>query len=124
MGFKDETRRTSWYRWIRSNYDYDENEEFSEDLGFRILREAKLEDFYAWRRSRLAATYATFLESPKWQEVRSQVLRRDGYRCRFCRSEHELVVHHTRYDRGWDNPNICLTLCSDCHSKVHRKMER
>lgn len=64
--------------------------------------------------------------------VKSEVLRRDGYRCQKCRWSHEewnrsdprhLELHHVKHHvSGGENTEINLiTLCTVCHDDIHRK---
>lgn len=64
-------------------------------------------------------------------DVRREVLRRDGYKCRKCKWSHEewnpsdprhLELHHDEHHaRGGDNTEGNLTtLCTVCHDKLHR----
>lgn len=60
------------------------------------------------------------LKDPRWQKVRLQILERDKWTCRLCKStENTLHVHHTAYRRGhdpWDyEPVTLITLCEECH---------
>ena len=67
--------------------------------------------------------YAQDLKHPLWERKRSEIMGRDGYKCRLCGSRKELRVHHLKYSNGkraWEYPNIDLiTLCDECHQKVH-----
>ncbi len=67
-------------------------------------------------------------------EVRRDVLRRDGYKCRSCGWSHgewnpsdprHLELHHIKYHvKGGENVEENLeTLCTVCHDKVHREKE-
>ena len=58
-------------------------------------------------------------------ELRKLVLKRDGYRCVKCGLEGPLHCHHilpvaTDPLESADMDN-CITLCIDCHKKVHKK---
>lgn len=68
-------------------------------------------------------------------DVRRQVLRRDGYECRMCGWSHEewnpsdprhLELHHTEHHvKGGANVAENLkTLCTVCHDKVHHREKR
>lgn len=62
-----------------------------------------------------------------WQELRRNVLERDGYRCVNCGdSIHDatLQVHHiVPLIKGGSNyPGNLVTLCVDCHKKLHPHM--
>ena len=53
---------------------------------------------------------------------REAVLNRDNYTCQLCDKKHtKLEVHHIIYksQSGTDNEDNLITLCEDCHSKVH-----
>lgn len=65
-------------------------------------------------------------------DVRSEVLRRDGYRCRECKWSHDewnpsdprhLELHHIEHHaKGGENVEENLkTLCTVCHDKLHKK---
>ncbi len=53
--------------------------------------------------------------------LRLQVLGRDGWRCQLCGSMVQLQVHHIQF-RSHSGPDVeenLITVCSDCHSKLH-----
>ena len=65
----------------------------------------------------------------RWKEKREKILKRDGYKCRWCGSIDDLQVHHKYYNkypdgsrvRAWDYPDDALiVLCRDCHKKYHK----
>ncbi len=61
--------------------------------------------------------------APKlYEELRQQVLRRDGWRCQGCGAPSHLEVHHRelRSQSGDDSEQNLITLCNACHSIVHR----
>lgn len=67
------------------------------------------------------------LLSPKWDKKRREIYKRDDYRCINCgASNKELHCHHRFYFfderiKPWAYDDECLiTLCSDCHEKVHK----
>ena len=58
------------------------------------------------------------LDPEPYDQLRNQVLRRDGWRCQLCGSRQNLDVHHQqlRSQEGDDaDPNL-ITLCAECHS--------
>jgi len=68
-------------------------------------------------------------------DVRREVLRRDGYKCRMCGWSHEewnpsdprhLELHHIEHHaKGGANVGENLkTLCTVCHDKLHRREKR
>lgn len=72
-------------------------------------------------------TYAKKLTDPQWQQKRSEILQRDGWRCRDCRGSYRLHVHHICYLTGhepWNYPSLYLvTLCEYCHARRHIEWE-
>jgi len=75
--------------------------------------------------------YAELLKSAEWQLRRSQILIRDGYRCRNCGETVSLEVHHRQYhylskEEHFKLPwkykdQLLITLCYSCHKKGHLK---
>jgi 5-methylcytosine-specific restriction endonuclease McrA len=62
------------------------------------------------------------LDPEPYDELRKQVLRRDGWRCQVCGSKQNLQVHHKqlRSQQGDDNDSNLITLCAVCHGELHR----
>lgn len=68
-----------------------------------------------------------FYKSKQWQGVREYIVRRDKYMCKQCGSPKDLEVHHIEWLNEGNilNPEITLnennliTLCRDCHFRVH-----
>ena len=61
------------------------------------------------------------LEDVEWAETRSQVLKRDGYRCVRCGTTGvPLEVHHktARRHDGADDLSNLISLCQECHSQT------
>jgi 5-methylcytosine-specific restriction endonuclease McrA len=54
--------------------------------------------------------------------LRMAVLQRDGWKCQCCGSAANLHVHHMRHRGrlGSDVIDNLITLCVDCHGKLHR----
>lgn len=72
--------------------------------------------------------YEQLLLQPEWKEKRLHIIRRDGHRCQYCGATDNLQVHHKYYlqypnhtrPKPWEYPDTALiTLCDDCHKKVH-----
>ena len=61
------------------------------------------------------------LDPELYEQLRNQVLRRDGWRCQACGSMSNLEVHHKEFrsQAGDDSEENLITLCADCHSGVH-----
>lgn len=75
-------------------------------------------------------TYEELLQTKEWKAKRESILQRDKHKCVFCGSTQDLQVHHkyySKYPNGkmvkpWNYPdNALITLCKDCHNKIHRK---
>lgn len=68
------------------------------------------------------------ISTPEWKERRSEILRRDRFKCTVCGSSYcTLNVHHLEYLPGrayWDYPDeLLITVCRSCHQKIHGKKE-
>jgi hypothetical protein len=65
--------------------------------------------------------YREYLQTPHWQQVRSDALRRAGCRCQLDASHTKrLQVHHNNYDCLWnEEPEDVIVLCDDCHRQFH-----
>jgi 5-methylcytosine-specific restriction endonuclease McrA len=61
------------------------------------------------------------LNPDSYRKVRSDVLRRDGWRCQNCGTSQCLQVHHirSRSALGDDAAENLITLCAACHRQVH-----
>ncbi len=69
---------------------------------------------------------ATRLDPAEYERLRSQILHRDGWRCQFCGAMSNLEVHHQifRSQGGSDSKQNLITLCSNCHARIHRSEPR
>lgn len=73
------------------------------------------------KRHRRRTKYELYLTSDHWRELRQKVLERDGHACSQCPVRARLHVHHLTYERmGRERLDDLVTLCEDCHRKVHR----
>lgn len=71
--------------------------------------------------------YSELLKDPRWQKRRLEIMQRDNFTCQKCgnglTSGVPLNVHHYVYHKGylpWEYPDKDLiTLCRDCHHKLH-----
>ena len=61
------------------------------------------------------------LDPGMYDELRNQVLRRDGWRCQACGTMSNLEVHHKQFrsQSGDDSERNLITLCSQCHAAMH-----
>lgn len=72
--------------------------------------------------------YSQLLKDPRWQKKRLEIMQRDQFKCIKCNdNESELHVHHITYLKNlkpWEYPDsILVTLCNNCHHKVHNAKE-
>jgi 5-methylcytosine-specific restriction endonuclease McrA len=53
-----------------------------------------------------------------YEDVRQQVLRRDGWRCQSCGTMSNLEIHHKAFrgQSGDDSDENLITLCVICHA--------
>lgn len=64
--------------------------------------------------------YYEYLKTEAWQEQRAKIFRRDGFQCVCCGAAKNLEVHHITYKNlGAEEKSDLVTLCGDCHEKVH-----
>jgi len=63
------------------------------------------------------------LDATSYRDLHRRVLERDGWRCQVCGSMQHLQVHHLklRSQAGSDVEQNLITLCAECHERVHRK---
>jgi 5-methylcytosine-specific restriction endonuclease McrA len=63
------------------------------------------------------------LEPDQYDDLRNQVLRRDGWRCQSCGTMSNLEVHHQRFRSrsGDDCEENLITLCTACHTGLHQR---
>lgn len=76
------------------------------------------------------STYEKLLQRTEWKLKREQILQRDSFKCRSCKSVFGLQVHHKQYQRfksngkyksPWSYENkYLITLCNDCHRTGHQ----
>jgi 5-methylcytosine-specific restriction endonuclease McrA len=74
-------------------------------------------------------TYSQKLKDPRWQRKRLEVLSRDEFTCRICKStENTLHVHHIRYIKGrepWEYREFYfVTLCQHCHETEENELKK
>jgi len=62
------------------------------------------------------------LDPVSYENLRQQVLRRDGWRCQSCGTMSNLEVHHRKFrsHSGDDSEENLITLCTHCHAQGHR----
>jgi 5-methylcytosine-specific restriction endonuclease McrA len=61
------------------------------------------------------------LRNREYEELRRNVIDRDGWRCQNCGARENLVVHHMRFrsHSGDDSEENLITLCNRCHGFAH-----
>jgi len=61
------------------------------------------------------------LDPVAYEELRQQVLRRDGWRCQGCGAMANVEVHHKEFrsHSGDDSELNLITLCTVCHARIH-----
>ena len=65
--------------------------------------------------------YQEYLRSKQWKEKRALVMVRDNNTCQHCRKAIAEEVHHLTYVNLFNEPlDDLISLCSVCHSKVHK----
>ena len=71
----------------------------------------------------LTGNYRKYIDSEHWNAIRTQALKRDGFRCQICGTGIEPRVHHVSYEHLGTEQELddVVTLCDECHSKVHAK---
>lgn len=64
--------------------------------------------------------YVEYLKTEHWKALRSNMLRRAGFRCQLCNAAEPLDVHHRTYEnRGCESYQDLIALCRSCHEKHH-----
>ena len=64
--------------------------------------------------------YYEYIKTEEWQKIRQKVFRRDRFQCVMCGCSKNLEAHHITYKRlGAENISDLVTLCEDCHERVH-----
>jgi 5-methylcytosine-specific restriction endonuclease McrA len=63
------------------------------------------------------------LDSLQYENLRQQILRRDGWRCQSCGAMSSLEVHHREFRSrlGSDSEENLITLCTSCHATAHHR---
>ncbi len=64
------------------------------------------------------------LDPLSYENLRQQILRRDGWRCQSCGTMSNLEVHHREFRSraGPDSEENLITLCTECHARAHRPL--
>ena len=61
------------------------------------------------------------LDDELYEQLRNEVLWRDGWRCQSCGAMSNLEVHHKEFrsQSGHDREENLITLCTACHADLH-----
>jgi 5-methylcytosine-specific restriction endonuclease McrA len=61
------------------------------------------------------------LDPERYDQLRKQVLLRDGWRCECCGTKSNLEVHHKEFRSrgGFDSEENLITVCAGCHELLH-----
>lgn len=73
------------------------------------------------RKSRRKYYRNTYLKSDAWKRKRYVVLRRDNWKCVYCRKR-ATQVHHKRYAKkkiGKEPIKWLVSICKTCHDSLH-----
>lgn len=63
--------------------------------------------------------YYGYVNSEVWREKR---LKLDNFQCQMCETAKNLRVHHITYEHfGHEPMEDLITLCDNCHRKIHEK---
>jgi len=62
------------------------------------------------------------LDPEQYDNLRNQVLRRDGWRCQSCGTMSNLEIHHREFrsHSGDDSEQNLISLCTKCHARIHQ----
>jgi 5-methylcytosine-specific restriction endonuclease McrA len=65
------------------------------------------------------------LDAVSYENLRQQVLLRDGWRCQSCGTMTNLEVHHKQFrsHSGDDSEQNLITLCAACHDETHHNVK-
>ncbi|MGG5488237.1 HNH endonuclease [Gaetbulibacter sp. PBL-D1] len=115
---------------LSKKYDNLIEDEFSEDR-FEEFKESKenehdelirLKEIFKLKNSK-RYKYHNYLLSEKWKIKKDKVLLRDNYTCKNCNSNIDLEIHHLHYENVFnENLDDLITVCSECHKKLHEKI--
>jgi hypothetical protein len=66
--------------------------------------------------------YSDYLVSAHWQEFRTKIIAKRGYRCEICpASGVKIALHHRTYERlGNESEDDIILVCPDCHDRIHK----
>ena len=104
-----EERREPWNEW----------DEALQEKYWRAKRRKNTEDF-ASGRPRWFSEYDEYLASDAWRGLRERVLKRAGHMCEGCGEQRARQVHHLTYAHlRREFLFELVSLCDECHSRIH-----
>lgn len=61
------------------------------------------------------------LDAVSYERLRQEILGRDGWRCQSCGIMSNLEIHHRKFrsHSGADCEENLITLCFNCHQRMH-----
>lgn len=75
--------------------------------------------------------YTQYMKSQKWRDKKQQRLEIDDFKCVMCKRPQErtrngLQCHHISYQNLGDEDVFLdlVTLCPECHRRIHRYYDR
>lgn len=60
-----------------------------------------------------------YYDSPHWKHTSYLRRKHDSYLCCNCKSPRDLQVHHWCYDLFEEDIEDLMTLCNECHERIH-----
>ena len=115
-----------WTSRKKETFDQEPDEEFDESIGNRYWEERR-QAVVAEQRARDQAwwdCYNAYLQSPRWQSKRAEILKRDNYICQGCLGYRGVAtqVHHLTYSHvGNELAFELISLCDECHEQFHNE---
>jgi len=104
---------------IRGEFDYDSYERWQESKYAEKEQLSVAKKNYNFYTSPYYK-YIEYLNSKKWKDKRNLVFERDNYKCQECKEKNADDVHHLTYDNlGNENLNELVSVCRECHKKIH-----
>ena len=130
MRVRDERFRKSPGQWLIPEAELSKLSAYK--IGDPLFKEEhQPSEFLTWhnqaeeveRMTELVGDYRAYLRSERWLSLRFQALKRDDFVCQICGTGINLRVHHVNYEHVGTDAELddLITLCEECHSKVHLK---
>ena len=108
----------------KANYEWELLNWFDGDAKREHEKKARQEWRESRQESRQAYTddYHAYLRSDDWFRIKRKVLDRDGHLCQGCLSKQADEVHHKTYEHVKKEFAFeLISLCRECHSRLHGK---